>query len=101
MRSTRMIVMMCALVVGAPVALAQALSVDWKYYGGAQLDGKSGCFYDAKGVAKTGDAHVRVWTKCLLYKDMDNFDIQKDFGGKIVENSAHKIAGYYMPPYAE
>jgi hypothetical protein len=35
-------------VVGAPVALPQALSVDWKYYGGAAIDGKSECFYDAR-----------------------------------------------------
>lgn len=50
--------------VGVLAALAQGLSVDWKFYGGAAfdeaaLDEKSECFYDAKGVVH--GPVVRVW----------------------------------------
>jgi hypothetical protein len=84
----------------APAALAQALSVDWKFYGGAALDEKSECFYDAKGVVQGPDAHLRVWTKCLLQKDLDSIDIKKDFDGKILENAGQKVAHHYVPPIA-
>jgi hypothetical protein len=88
-------------VVGAPAGLAKkGLSVDWKFYGGASLDGDSECFYDAKGVVQGPDGHIRVWTKCLLQKDMDSIDIKKDFNGKILENTAQKIANQYVPPIA-
>jgi hypothetical protein len=87
-------------VVGAPVALPQALSVDWKYYGGAAIDGKSECFYDAKGVVQGPDGSIRVWTKCLLQKDLDSIDIKKDFDGRILENAAKKLALHYVPPIA-
>jgi len=89
-----------AIVVGAPACLAQALSVDWKFYGGASLDGHSECFYDAKGVVQGPDGHIRVWTKCLLQKDVDSIDIKKDFDGKILENAGTKVALHYVPPIA-
>jgi hypothetical protein len=87
----------------ASLGLAQALSVDWKYYGGVLIDGDgdSLCFYDAKGVVHgIPDGHIRVWTKCLLRKDMDRIDIKQDFNGKILQNTAQKVARYYAPPFA-
>jgi hypothetical protein len=39
------------LYVSAQSALAQ--DVDWKYYGGAPIDGMSYCFYDANTVRHT------------------------------------------------
>jgi hypothetical protein len=88
-------------VVGAPAGLAKRrLSVDWKFYGGASLDGHSECFYDAKGVVPGPDGHIRVWTNCLLQKDMDSIDIKKDFDGKILANTAQKVANQYVPPIA-
>jgi hypothetical protein len=86
---------------------AQALDVDWKVYGSASVDwhnattkGDSASFYDAKGVVRRSDGHIRVWTKCLLYKDMDSIDTKKDPGKTILENSAQKVARYYVPPIA-
>jgi len=72
--------------------------VDWKMYGSA--DGPSHCFFDAKGVVKTDDRHMRVWTKCLLEKNLNGVDIEKDFDGRILENAVQKLAGLYVPPIA-
>jgi hypothetical protein len=81
--------------------LAQALSVDWKFYGGAPVDGDhSLCFYDAKGIVQGLQGHIRVWTKCLPQTAMDSIDIKKDFAGQILENTAQKVAHYYVPPIA-
>jgi hypothetical protein len=90
-----------AVIAGASAALPQELVVDWKFYGGASLpnDGYNVCFYDASGVVREPDNHIRVWTKCLPQKDIDNVDIKKDFGGKILENTAEKVAHHYMPPF--
>src|SRR5216684_2341244 len=91
-------------VVTAPAAcLAQGLSVDWKFYGGASIQGNSNydyCFYDAKGVAQTPDGHIRVWTKCLLGKDLDNIDVNAELGDRVVKNTAQKIVEHYEPPIA-
>lgn len=46
------------------------------------------------------NAHVRVWAKCLREKDLDSVDIQKAFGGKILENTAQKVGSKYVPPFA-
>jgi hypothetical protein len=95
-----------ALVASSAAALADdpyATSgpVDWKWYGGL-VQGKETieCFYDAKGIIHQPDTHIRVWTKCLLQKDLDGVDIQKDFGGAILNNTARKVANYYIPPIA-
>src|SRR6266705_637271 len=85
--------------VGAQAGLAEALSVDWKFYGGASVDGDNEfCFYDAKSVVQRPDGHIRVWTKCLPQNEMDSVDIEKDFDRKILENTAEKVARYYVPP---
>jgi hypothetical protein len=86
-------------VLGASVDLAFAADIDWKYYGAVTSDGVSQyCFYDANGVVKQADGHLRVWTKCLPQKEMTSIDIKKDFDGKIVENLAQKVYQHYQPP---
>src|SRR6266436_3955817 len=84
----------------APAGMAQTLSVDWKYYGGAPIDGDTLCFYEAKGVILRPDGHVRVWTECLLLKELDSIDIKSDLGKKIMENTVQKVGHYYVPPIA-
>jgi hypothetical protein len=79
---------------------AQVLSVDWKLYGAAAVDGSDLCFYDAKGVVQKTDGHIRVWTKCLSIKDMNSIDIKTDFDGKILENTVEQLYHHYVPPYA-
>ena len=88
--------------VGALSALAQAPSVDWKVYGGVKLDGNADgtCFYDAKSVGMQSGGLIQVWTKCLLDKEIDDFDETTDIGKKAVANAAHKMVHIYVPPYA-
>src|SRR5260221_9204975 len=83
----------------ALTASAQGADVDWKMYGTA-FDGGGVCFYDAKGVARTPDEHIRVWTKCLSQKDLDSVDIKSELGKKIIENAARKVIDSYVPPIA-
>ena len=86
------------------LGFAQDSSVDWKLYGGAsskQVGENQFCFYDAAGISQEAKGHIRVWTKCLLVKDMDQIDIKKDFGGQIVEGAAEKVHNHYVPPYAK
>jgi hypothetical protein len=90
-----------AAVAGIRCGLAQGLEVDWKLYGGAAVGGENLCFYDAKGLTQLPGGHIRVWTKCLLKKDMDSIDIEKDFGGRILKETAEKVAHYYVPPIAK
>jgi hypothetical protein len=87
-------------IVAVPVA-AQEPSVDWKWYGGVPVDGKmTYCFYDAKSIVHQPDTHIRAWVKCLLQKDLDRIDIQKEYSGAILEETARKVANYYIPPIA-
>jgi hypothetical protein len=82
-------------------ALAQASEVDWKVYGWPSTDdGDTVCFYEAIGVTQTPDRHLRVWTKCLLRKDIDGIDNNSDVGRKIVDNAARKMHEKYIPPIA-
>jgi hypothetical protein len=86
-------------VAGVSSSVAQGWSVDWKFYGGVSVQGdEQECFYDAKGVVQTPDRDIRVWIKCLAQKDLDSINIEKAFGGRILKNTAAKIAHYYMPP---
>ena len=94
-RVWRLACCMLLSVVTATACLAQGLSVDWKFYGGASIQGNSDydyCFYDAKGVAPTHDGHIRVWTKCLLGKDLDNIDVKTELGDRVVKNTAQKLS---------
>jgi hypothetical protein len=96
-------ILTCASLVGLMTAAAwgQTPSVDWKFYGGGPSDdGQTVCFYDAKGVTRMPDKHIRVWIKCVLQKELDAVDIQKDYDGKIVELAAQKVVEKYIPPIA-
>jgi hypothetical protein len=75
---------------------ATAQSVDWKLYAGSRIqEGDISCFYDAVGVTRTS-GRVRVWTKCLLEKELGN--VYND--PIITDAAARKIADYYVPPLA-
>ena len=91
-----------AIIAGASAGSAREIGVDWKFYGSASLpdDGHNVCFYDASGVLREPDGHIRVWTKCLPHKNIDSVDIKKDFDGRILENTAEKVAHHYVPPIA-
>ena len=92
----------CVLsVAGASTVSAQGTDVDWKLYGGAPVGGESLCFYDAMGLTRQPDGHIRIWTKCLLKADLDAVDIAKDFDGRIVKAAAEKVARYYVPPISK
>jgi|SRR5579859_2744688 len=95
--ATAATLMLTALATGA-----RAQAVDWKFYGGAQADadGQTVCFYDEAGVKRRPDVHIEVWTKCVLQADLRRVDIEKDYGGKIMEAAAGKVAAYYIPPIA-
>jgi hypothetical protein len=72
-------------VTGAAIGFTQA-GIDWKFYGGASLDGASLCFYDAIGVVREPGNQVRVWTKCLPQETLD-----QDNPAKMTEDAAQKI----------
>ena len=76
---------------------AQKLTVDWKYFGGTPVDGGTRCFYDAKGVAQVSEGHLKVWTKCLLDKDIQNTNLTEE----MINRAAQKIADYYLPPIGD
>jgi hypothetical protein len=94
---------MLFLFAGASGAEAQGSDVDWKLYGGIgpPVGEESRCFYDAKGLTQQLAGHIRVWTKCLLEKDLDA-TLENDLEGKrtIAEATAKKVARYYVPPIA-
>src|SRR5262245_26215226 len=69
-----------ALVLTAP---AQAADVDWKVYGTTSIDGGLVCFYEGKGIIARAPSTLRVWTKCLLQRDLDNIDPQSELGKKL------------------
>jgi hypothetical protein len=82
-------------------AMAQGPDVDWKLYGSiSSNDSNEFCFFEARGVSRRPDGNVRVWTKCILQKDLDSIDIEKDADGKILDHSARKVANHYVPPIA-
>jgi hypothetical protein len=75
-----------------------AQPVDWKMFGTHTLpDGEATCFYDAAGVTRPGGL-VRVWTKCLLDKEISSLDFEHAFGGKIVKAAKRKANDRYLPP---
>ena len=82
---------------------AQAVGVDWKLYGLANIktSGPTECFLESKGVTNWPDHHVRVWTKCLSQNDIDDLDSQKESLGQVMKNTAEKLERGYMPPLAQ
>jgi len=43
-------------------------------------------------------SQIRVWTKCLPQKEIDNIDIENAFEGRILKDAAQKVTKYYVPP---
>lgn len=83
------------------VGQARTVSQDWKFYGGVSSpNGQTWCFYDARSVAREAAELVQVAAKCLPQTDMDDVDVETDFGGAIARNVARKRRSHYMPPYA-
>jgi hypothetical protein len=80
-------------VAGVPIGFTQA-GIDWKFYGGASVDGASLCFYDAIGVVQEPGNQIRVWTKCLPQEAVEGLPLKKD----LVENAVQKIRDGYVPP---
>ena len=85
----------CATV-GGVAALAQPSGLDWKFYGYIPSEGGSLCFYEAKGIRVEADDQVKVWTKCLRQREMDDADSVKEG----IDYAARNIAIYYVPPIA-
>jgi hypothetical protein len=77
---------------------AQAADVDWKMYGAASIPDRVVCFYESKGLV--AQPTLRVWTKCLLQKDLDSVDFDSELGKKIIENAVRKMTDIYVPPIA-
>jgi hypothetical protein len=68
---------------------------------GTVTDKAAMCFYDAKGVIRTADRRLRVWTKCLPEKELDSVMVpDSEIGRRILENTARKIVDKYVPPIA-
>jgi hypothetical protein len=74
--------------------------VDWKMYGGlsAEPDGNEYCFYEERGVIRPQAHSVRVWTKCLLQKDLEAFPPDKPYYRAEIDMGASRAAHYYLPP---
>ena len=82
----------------ASVSTSRGQTVDWKLYGGSDVGGESVCFYDANGVSRTADQHVRAWTKCLPKSELDNIDFRKAQYDDIAKLAAREIVKGYVPP---
>lgn len=98
-----LILSLVALVASITDVHAQAVDVDWKLYGLATIktSGPSECFFEAKGVTNSPDHHVRVWTKCLSQKDIDDLDSQKESVAEVIKNAAERMKRGYVPPLAQ
>lgn len=82
----------------ALTTIAKTADFDWKMYAGAAVVKPEACFYDAKGVVRTPERLVRVWTRCFSRKDLNKVDVDRDFSGKISKDAARKLKDGYMPP---
>src|SRR6516164_231221 len=89
-RAARMI-MPTLLCVATP---ACATDVDWRVFGGGAGRVPTLCFYDAAGVSR--ELSMRVWTKCLLVKDMQAIDLKKDYDGRIWNATQQKVREHYV-----
>lgn len=82
-------------------ASAQSLDVDWKYFGGAVVDGKTVLtFYDEKSLVRPPDGHIEVWTKGLAESEMIRVANAKKVDKAVVDRAAKKVAAGYAIPYA-
>lgn len=78
--------------------LSAHAAVDWKLYGGADMNGLAQyCFYDAKSISYEKD-NVRIWVKCLSKSELDGVKPKNDSTYAARDAAAHRIARGYMPP---
>ena len=94
MKSIGSIALVLFTVAGFQTDLAQASDVDWKLYGGDTTGGISFCFYEANGVVRGPEDHIRVWIKCLSQKDMEAVELDEHS----INKSAEKLLRGYVPP---
>jgi hypothetical protein len=89
------------IVVGSFPSFAFAAKVDWKLYGGISTasTGNTYCFYEEKGISQERLGFARVWTKCLLQRDLDAVDSKKSYDRAVVDMSAERIVHRYRPPF--
>ncbi len=81
-------------------SFALAANADWKVYGFPSFEGPNICLYDATGIVRTPEQHVKVWTKCLLQQDLDGVGLDSELGQRIIKNVANKVRAVYVPPIA-
>lgn len=96
----RYLLAVCILVRTSP---AIAADVDWKWYGGlaSAIKGEEYCFYEERGLVRAGQNIIRVWTKCLLQRDLDAVSQKDIYWRAFIDMSASRIAHYYFPPIAK
>lgn len=87
------------LLSGACHASAQSIDVDWKFFGGTDIDGKSEYqFYDSKSIVRRPDGHVEVWTKGLPESQLNRITNAKSVDKAFVDRVAMKVLKGYEPP---
>jgi hypothetical protein len=86
-----------AFLVIAQCASAQSLDADWKFFGGATLDGKKVLtFYDSESLMRQPNGHIEIWIKGLPEPDVRHAEDTAD--KKAVARVAEKaVKGYVLP----
>ena len=88
-------------VAAVPAGSAQGLSVDWKFYGGASIQGKSQFCLKLRALLKRLTVTYEFGQKCLPQTVLDNIDTKTELGDRIVQDTAQKRVDYHMPPVAK
>ena len=77
------------------LAYAQDADVDWKYIGNTDTDT---IFYDAKGIQRLPDGHIKVWSKTISDKSLDAYFAKTPINKTLVKAVAERIKSGYLPP---
>jgi hypothetical protein len=92
----RLLACTVAIMVAWPV---HAADVDWKLYGTAGSG--SLCFYEANGIRHL-NGNIRVWTKCMISKDVDRPPPKNDADWVIIKklflSMQSQVTKRYVPP---
>jgi len=89
-----------ALLSTGPVS-AQHLDVDWKYFGVSSHHEQLLLFYDASGMERTLDGHIRVWAKGLSLKSVNRVLNAKKLPQPLLDRVASKVAAGYRLSYSD
>ena len=73
-------------VAAVPAGSAQGLSVDWKFYGGASIQGKSQFCLKRRALLKRLTVTYEFGQKCLPQTALDNIDTKTELGDRIVQD---------------